>query len=88
MLRQSCGYSLVTRGVDIRGIQGYLGHRAISSTVRYTALDAKGSRNFFGGLLSFANRLNSNKGTKSDFGPHPAKLDEAQVILAVNERVS
>jgi hypothetical protein len=32
-------------------------------------------------LLSFSNRLNSNKGTKSDFGPHPAKPDEAQVIL-------
>jgi type 1 fimbriae regulatory protein FimB len=39
MLRHSCGYALVNRGTDIRVIQGYLGHRSISSTVRYTALD-------------------------------------------------
>jgi type 1 fimbriae regulatory protein FimB len=39
MLRHSCGYALVNRGTDIRIIQGYLGHRSISSTVRYTALD-------------------------------------------------
>jgi site-specific recombinase XerD len=47
MLRHSCGYSLVNRGIDIRGIQGYLGHRAISSTVRYTALDARRFAKFF-----------------------------------------
>ena len=41
MLRHSCGYSLVNRGTDIRIIQGYLGHRAISSAVRYTKLDSK-----------------------------------------------
>jgi type 1 fimbriae regulatory protein FimB len=41
MLRQSCGYALVNKGTDIRIIQGYLGHRAISSTVRYTALDSR-----------------------------------------------
>jgi site-specific recombinase XerD len=41
MLRHTTGYSLVNRGADIRVIQGYLGHRAISSTVRYTALDSK-----------------------------------------------
>jgi type 1 fimbriae regulatory protein FimB len=37
-LRHSCGYSLVNRGVDIRVIQGFLGHRSINSTTRYTAL--------------------------------------------------
>ena len=31
--------------------------------------------------LTWEQRSNSNKGTKSDFGPHPAKLDEAQVVL-------
>lgn len=41
MLRHSCGYALVNKGTDIRIIQGYLGHRAISSTVRYTKLDSK-----------------------------------------------
>ena len=40
MLRHSCGYALVNKGTDIRIIQGYLGHRAISSTVRYTTLDS------------------------------------------------
>jgi len=41
MLRHTTGYSLVNKGTDIRIIQGYLGHRAISSTVRYTTLDSK-----------------------------------------------
>jgi type 1 fimbriae regulatory protein FimB len=41
MLRHSCGYALVNKGTDIRIIQGYLGHRSISSTVRYTQLDHK-----------------------------------------------
>jgi type 1 fimbriae regulatory protein FimB len=40
-LRHSCGYSLVNRGTDIRVIQSYLGHRSISSTVRYTKLNHK-----------------------------------------------
>jgi type 1 fimbriae regulatory protein FimB len=40
-LRHSTGYSLVNKGTDIRIIQGYLGHRAISSTVRYTTLDSR-----------------------------------------------
>jgi type 1 fimbriae regulatory protein FimB len=40
-LRHTTGYSLVNKGVDIRTISGYLGHRSISSTVRYTALDSK-----------------------------------------------
>jgi type 1 fimbriae regulatory protein FimB len=41
MLRHSCGYALINKGTDIRIIQGYLGHRSISSTVRYTNLDRK-----------------------------------------------
>ena len=38
-LRHSTGYAMVNGGNDIRIIQGYLGHRSISSTVRYTNLD-------------------------------------------------
>ena len=41
MLRHSCGYTLVNRGTDIRVIQAFLGHRSITSTTRYTALDSK-----------------------------------------------
>lgn len=46
MLRHGCGYRLVNRGVNLRVIQDYLGHSAISSTVIYTQLDA----NRFDGL--------------------------------------
>jgi type 1 fimbriae regulatory protein FimB len=41
MLRHSCGYALINKGTDVRTIQAYLGHRSISSTVRYTNLDRK-----------------------------------------------
>jgi type 1 fimbriae regulatory protein FimB len=41
MLRHSTGFNLVNKGTDIRTIQGYLGHRSISSTVRYTKLDSR-----------------------------------------------
>jgi type 1 fimbriae regulatory protein FimB len=39
MLRHSTGYAMVNNGNDIRIIQEYLGHKAISSTVRYTKLN-------------------------------------------------
>ena len=39
-LRHSCGYALANKGRDTRLIQDYLGHRSISSTVRYTELNA------------------------------------------------
>jgi type 1 fimbriae regulatory protein FimB/type 1 fimbriae regulatory protein FimE len=38
MLRHSCSYKLANDGVDTRTIQGYLGHRSIQHTVRYTEL--------------------------------------------------
>jgi type 1 fimbriae regulatory protein FimB len=41
MMRHSTGYALVKQGTDNRIIQGYLGHRSISSTVRYTKLDSR-----------------------------------------------
>jgi site-specific recombinase XerD len=37
----SSAYAQVNKGTDIRTVQGYLGHRAISSTGRYTSLDSK-----------------------------------------------
>jgi site-specific recombinase XerD len=37
----STGFNLVNKGTDIRIIQAYLGHRSISSTVRYTKLDSR-----------------------------------------------
>jgi type 1 fimbriae regulatory protein FimB len=39
MLRHSTGFFLINNGIDIRTIQGYLGHKAITSTTRYTHLD-------------------------------------------------
>ena len=38
MLRHACGYHLANLGVDTRAIQGYLGHKNIQHTVRYTKL--------------------------------------------------
>jgi integrase len=38
MLRHSTGYKLANDDQDTRAIQGYLGHRSIVSTQRYTAL--------------------------------------------------
>jgi len=38
VLRHSCGYKLANDGRDTRSIQHYLGHKSITSTVRYTAL--------------------------------------------------
>jgi site-specific recombinase XerD len=38
MLRHACGYALANQGTDTRTLQAYLGHRNISSTVRYSEL--------------------------------------------------
>ncbi|MGG6266217.1 tyrosine-type recombinase/integrase [Leptolyngbya sp. AN03gr2] len=40
MLRHACGYYLANKGIDLRRIQEYLGHKNIQNTVRYTALSA------------------------------------------------
>ena len=40
LLRHGTGYRLVNEGRDTRGIQGFLGHRQIGNTVRYTRLHA------------------------------------------------
>ena len=47
MLRHSCGYKLANDGQDTRAIQHYLGHRSITSTVRYTALAADRFKGFW-----------------------------------------
>lgn len=39
MLRHACGFDLAHRGTDTRLIQGFLGHKNIQHTVRYTELD-------------------------------------------------
>ena len=47
MLRHACGYTLANDGVDTRTIQGYLGHRSIQHTVRYTELAPTRFRHLF-----------------------------------------
>jgi len=47
MLRHSCGYKLANDGHDTRVIQGYIGHRSIVSTQRYTALAPDRFKNFW-----------------------------------------
>jgi integrase len=37
MLRHACGYALANKGHDARAIQGWLGHRSITSAAVYTA---------------------------------------------------
>ena len=46
MLRHSTGYALIQKA-DVRVVQDYLGHKSISSTVRYTKLDRSRFANLF-----------------------------------------
>ena len=41
MLRHGCGYYLANKGIDVRIIQDYLGHKNIQNTVIYTRLSGK-----------------------------------------------
>lgn len=47
MLRHACGFALANAGHDTRGIQDWLGHRAIQHTVRYTELSPTKFRDFW-----------------------------------------
>jgi site-specific recombinase XerD len=47
MLRHACGFALANAGHDTRAIQGWLGHRNISNTVRYTELSPTRFKNFW-----------------------------------------
>ena len=47
MLRHACGYKLINDTGDLLLVQTYLGHRYISSTMFYVALDSRKMRNLF-----------------------------------------
>jgi integrase len=47
MLRHACGYALANKGVDTRALQGYLGHRSIVHTTRYTELSPTRFKDFW-----------------------------------------
>jgi integrase len=47
MLRHACGYALANKGHDTRAIQGWLGHRSIQHTVRYTELSPTRFKDFW-----------------------------------------
>jgi site-specific recombinase XerD len=47
MLRHACGYALANKGHDTRAIQGWLGHRSITSTAVYTALSPTRFKDFW-----------------------------------------
>jgi site-specific recombinase XerD len=47
MLRHACGFALANAGHDTRAIQGYLGHRNISNTVKYTEMAADRFKDFW-----------------------------------------
>src|SRR6516162_9240134 len=40
-LRHSCGYALADKGIDLRTIQEWLGHRSIEMTIRYTRISQR-----------------------------------------------
>src|ERR1700724_1371355 len=47
MLRHACGYALANKGIDTRAIQGWLGHRSITSTAVYRALAPNRFKDFW-----------------------------------------
>jgi hypothetical protein len=48
-VRHACGYALDNKGHDTRAIQGWLGHRSITSTAVYTALAPNRFKDFWRG---------------------------------------
>ncbi len=47
MLRHACGFALANKGHDTRALQGYLGHKNIQHTVRYTELSPGRFKDFW-----------------------------------------
>lgn len=47
MLRHACGFALANKGHDTRALQGYLGHKNIQHTVRYTELTQTRFKDFW-----------------------------------------
>ena len=43
----ACGYALANKGRDTRSIQGWLGHRNIQHTVKYTELSPDRFKDFW-----------------------------------------
>jgi site-specific recombinase XerD len=49
MLRHACGYALANKGHDTRAIQGWLGHRSMTSTAEHS-LSAQPVQGLLAGL--------------------------------------
>jgi site-specific recombinase XerD len=47
MLRHACGYALANKGHDTRAIQGWLGHRSITTAAVYTTLAPNRFKDFW-----------------------------------------
>jgi type 1 fimbriae regulatory protein FimE len=47
MIRHACGSKLANDGHETLALQDYLGHKSISSTVRYTELSATKFKDFW-----------------------------------------
>jgi site-specific recombinase XerD len=47
MLRHGCGYALANARHDTRELQGWLGHKNIQHTVRYTEMAPDRFKNFW-----------------------------------------
>ncbi len=47
MIHHATGYKLANAGKDTKSIQGYLGHKDIRHTVRYTELSPTRFKNFW-----------------------------------------
>jgi hypothetical protein len=71
MLRHACGYALANKGHDTRAIQGWLGHRSITSTAVYTALARNRFKDFWRidrrGMLRERRRSNGQKNGRRRF---------------------
>jgi site-specific recombinase XerD len=52
MLRHACGYALANKNHDTRAIQGWLGHRSITSTVVLHGAGGEQVQGFLAGLTS------------------------------------
>jgi site-specific recombinase XerD len=50
MLRHACGYALANKGHDTRAIQGWLGHRSITSTAVLNGAGAETVQGLLAGL--------------------------------------
>jgi len=50
MLRHACGYALANKGHDTRAIQGWLGHRSITSTAVLNVAGAETVQGLLAGL--------------------------------------